>query len=269
MPVWRAAVNAQQWRDTALRVRERGGRLVALWASDETTRAAATPFTPHWAVRDGLLWLTLPMPLQPPEFPDLAAIFPDADRMQRAAFDLVGVRAADAQDQRRWLRHGAWPKGTYPLRKSFDARARAAAAAGQLCLRAGHGRRRARDPGRAGACGHHRARSLPLLGGGRARAAPGGASRVHAQGHREALRVAQRARGVAASPGASAATRRSPTPGPMRWRRRVPRASHRRRARCGCARCSWSASASPTTWAIWASSPTTPAWPSAWRRCRA
>ncbi len=120
MPVWRAAVNAQQWRDTALRVRNRGGRLVALWGSDETTRSGGYAVHAALGVRDGLLWLTLPMLLQPPEFPDLAAIFPDADRMQRAAFDLVGVRAADAQDQRRWLRHGAWPKGTYPLRKSFD-----------------------------------------------------------------------------------------------------------------------------------------------------
>ncbi len=50
---------------------------------------------------------------QPPEFPDLADIFPAANRMQRAAFDLVGVRAADAEDQRRWLRHGAWPKGSF------------------------------------------------------------------------------------------------------------------------------------------------------------
>jgi Ni,Fe-hydrogenase III large subunit/Ni,Fe-hydrogenase III component G len=121
MPAWRATVDAQQWRDIAQRVRERGGRLVALWASDETSRASGYAVHAALGLRDGLLWLTLPMPLQPPEFPDLAAIFPAADRMQRAAFDLVGARAGDAQDQRRWLRHGAWPKGTYPLRKSFDA----------------------------------------------------------------------------------------------------------------------------------------------------
>jgi Ni,Fe-hydrogenase III large subunit/Ni,Fe-hydrogenase III component G len=121
MPVWRATVDAQQWRETTLRVRGRGGRLVALWAGDETNRAGGYVVHAALCVRDGLLWLTLPTALQPPEFPDLAGIFPDADRMQRAAFDLVGVRAADAQDQRRWLRHGAWPKGTYPLRKGFDA----------------------------------------------------------------------------------------------------------------------------------------------------
>lgn len=121
MPVWRALVGAQHWREAALRVRERSGRLVTLWASDETTRGGGYAVHAALGVRDGLVWLTLPLPLQPPEYPDLAGIFPDADRMQRAAFDLLGVRAADAQDQRRWLRHGAWPKGTYPLRKSFDA----------------------------------------------------------------------------------------------------------------------------------------------------
>jgi len=121
MPAWRATVAADQWRETARRVRERGGRLVALWASDETARTGGYAAHAALAVRDGLLWLTLPIVHDPAEFPDISAIFPDADRMQRAAFDLVGVRAADAEDQRRWLRHGAWPKGTYPLRKSFDA----------------------------------------------------------------------------------------------------------------------------------------------------
>jgi Ni,Fe-hydrogenase III large subunit/Ni,Fe-hydrogenase III component G len=120
MPVWRATVDAQQWRDTALRLRERGRRLVALWGSDEQPRGSGFAVHVALTVRDGLLWMTLPIPVQPAEFPDLARIFPSADRMQRATFDLLGIRAADAQDQRRWLRHGAWPKGTYPLRKSFD-----------------------------------------------------------------------------------------------------------------------------------------------------
>src|SRR5690606_5949708 len=35
-------------------------------------------------------------------------------RMQRAARDLAGVRADEA-DQRPWLRHGAWSDGQYPL----------------------------------------------------------------------------------------------------------------------------------------------------------
>jgi Ni,Fe-hydrogenase III large subunit len=44
--------------------------------------------------------------------------------MQRAAYDLVGVHAEGGADHRKWLRHGAWPAGTFPLRKDFDASAR-------------------------------------------------------------------------------------------------------------------------------------------------
>ena len=69
------------------------------------------------------------------------------------------------------------------------------------------GRRRARDPGRPGARGHHRARAFPLLGRRREGAAARGAPRLHAQGHREALRAMSLARRRIGSPGASPATR--------------------------------------------------------------
>ena len=49
------------------------------------------------------------------EYPDLSPIFPAAERLQRAAFDLVGVRAAGG-DTRPWLRHAAWPADAHPLR---------------------------------------------------------------------------------------------------------------------------------------------------------
>jgi Ni,Fe-hydrogenase III large subunit/Ni,Fe-hydrogenase III component G len=124
MPVWRGAVDAAAWGATAQAVREQGGRLVALWGSDE----AADGFAVHaaLAVRQGVLWLTLPLAGRQPEYPDLGAVFPAARRMQRAAYDLLGVRATGA-DARKWVRHGAWPDGEFPLRKSFDARAPAGA----------------------------------------------------------------------------------------------------------------------------------------------
>jgi Ni,Fe-hydrogenase III large subunit/Ni,Fe-hydrogenase III component G len=120
MPVWRADVDADTWRGAAQAVREQGGRLVALWGSDE----AADRFAVHvaLAVREGVLWLTLPLYGRQPEYPDLGAVYPAAQRMQRAAYDLLGIRAAGA-DARKWLRHAAWAAGEFPLRKSFDARA--------------------------------------------------------------------------------------------------------------------------------------------------
>ena len=114
-----ASVDAAHWLTQCRQVRDDGGRLIALWGSDE--RAQAAGFAVHCALatHDGLLWLTLPLDAQHPSYPDISSVFPVAARMQRAVFDLLGVPAADAADQRQWLRHGAWRDGQFPLRKDF------------------------------------------------------------------------------------------------------------------------------------------------------
>ncbi|HEY6865117.1 MAG TPA: NADH-quinone oxidoreductase subunit C [Burkholderiales bacterium] len=101
-------------------VRGERGRLVSLWGSDETTRAGGYALHLALALPSKLLWLSVPLPAARPEFADLSDIFPQADRMQRAARDLVGIRAVGGDD-RKWLRHGAWPEDVHPLRKDFDA----------------------------------------------------------------------------------------------------------------------------------------------------
>jgi Ni,Fe-hydrogenase III large subunit/Ni,Fe-hydrogenase III component G len=124
VPAFRADVDAAQWVEACRAVQEQGGRLVALWASD--ARSEGRGYFAHAAlvVRGGLVVLSLP--LAGTSYPDVAAIFPAADRMQRAAFDLLGVSAAGADDRRRWLRHAAWPADVFPLREdslpSRDAR---------------------------------------------------------------------------------------------------------------------------------------------------
>ena len=103
-------------------------RLVALWGSDERDRGAKHGFALHLAfdLSPGLVCLTLPLPTDDPQYPDLSIIFPSVERMQRAARDLVGIRP-DAGDQRSWLRHDNWPAEHYPLRRDtpdqrFDAK---------------------------------------------------------------------------------------------------------------------------------------------------
>jgi Ni,Fe-hydrogenase III large subunit/Ni,Fe-hydrogenase III component G len=115
LPAWHAST--QDLRAIAEKARAQKARLVALWASDERTS-----FSLHVAfgLRAGLLWLTVPLEREQPRYPGIADLFPAASRMQRAAYDLVGVHAQGGADHRKWLRHGAWPAGQFPLRKDFE-----------------------------------------------------------------------------------------------------------------------------------------------------
>ncbi|MGH8719212.1 MAG: NADH-quinone oxidoreductase subunit C, partial [Burkholderiales bacterium] len=118
MPVWRGRVEAQQWRAVCRQVRDQRGSLVALWGADNNDRGDGFAVHAALAVKLGLMVIALP--LADESFPDISDIFPAANRMQRAVFDLFGLRAEGAHDQRKWLRHAGWPETVYPLRKSFD-----------------------------------------------------------------------------------------------------------------------------------------------------
>jgi Ni,Fe-hydrogenase III large subunit/Ni,Fe-hydrogenase III component G len=123
LPAWHAAIEPANLRPAMERARAHKGRLVTLWASDETPRGAGYALHLALGLRAGLAWLTVPLDREHPRYPGIADIFPAASRMQRAAYDLVGVHAQGSADRRKWLRHGAWPGGEFPLRKDFDAAA--------------------------------------------------------------------------------------------------------------------------------------------------
>ncbi len=130
-PVWRTRCAAGQWLAAAEAIAAAGGRLAALWASDE--RDAGEGYAVHalLAAHEGLLWLELPLAEPAAGYPDLSAAFPSARRMQRAACDLVGVRALAPDgappDSRGWLRHGAWAADAHPLRRDVALDAQLAA----------------------------------------------------------------------------------------------------------------------------------------------
>lgn len=119
MPVWRGNVTPEEWCAVANAIHDKGGRLIALWGSDQ--RAEGGGFAIHAAmnIRPGLLWLTLPLAAEQPQYPSLATIFPSASRMQRATYDMLGINTMDGGDRRPWLRHAAWPPDQFPLRKDF------------------------------------------------------------------------------------------------------------------------------------------------------
>jgi len=118
--IWRGRMEAGQLLALTRAVKEEGGQLIALWGSDD--RHLGDGFAIHAAFLTGagLAWVSSALPADEPAYPDLAHIFPQADRMQRATFDLLGITASDAVDDRKWLRHGAWPANVFPLRKDYS-----------------------------------------------------------------------------------------------------------------------------------------------------
>jgi Ni,Fe-hydrogenase III large subunit len=98
--VERHTIDAADWIPLHLSVKEDGGRLGALWASDGPSVVHAL-----CVVHERLLRLDLP--LSDRSYPDLSAVFPAAARMQRAIRDLHGFSAG--QDERPWLIHGDAP----------------------------------------------------------------------------------------------------------------------------------------------------------------
>src|SRR4030095_16808541 len=63
---------------------------------------------------DLVLVARLYLPTGETTYPGLEDLFPCAARMQRAAADLTGILARNA-DPRPWLRHAAWPAEYRPL----------------------------------------------------------------------------------------------------------------------------------------------------------
>lgn len=124
--IWRGHTEAARLPELARAVKEEGGRLVALWGTDDResgTQMDGDGFSIHIAcvTANGLAWVSAPLAANAPAYPDLSAIFPQADRMQRATFDLLGICAEGAVDGRKWLRHNAWGADEFPLRKDFTA----------------------------------------------------------------------------------------------------------------------------------------------------
>jgi Ni,Fe-hydrogenase III large subunit/Ni,Fe-hydrogenase III component G len=123
-PAFRAVIEPGRLREVCEQARAKDARLVALWGSDETPRGAGFALHIALALARGLVWLTVPLAREHPRYRGIADLFPAANRMQRAAYDLLGIHAEENPDHRKWLRHGAWPGGAFPLRKDFDAASR-------------------------------------------------------------------------------------------------------------------------------------------------
>ena len=118
VPAQRCPVGSGQLLAACRLAWEQGGRLVALWASDERDRDRGFLLRALLGDADGFTLLEHTLPDGGARYPDLSSIFPVAGRMQRTVFDLVGLEC-DADDQRPWLWQAAWPIDVFPLRRDF------------------------------------------------------------------------------------------------------------------------------------------------------
>jgi len=99
------------WREITQNLAASGSRLLALWVDGTSPTAAVLA---AYQCDGAILVIQLRLPPREDGYPTIADLFPAAARMERAAADLTGVRAQDA-DQRPWLRHAAWPSSYAPL----------------------------------------------------------------------------------------------------------------------------------------------------------
>jgi Ni,Fe-hydrogenase III large subunit/Ni,Fe-hydrogenase III component G len=115
--LWRGcATDGEDLLRFAMSVHRHEGRLAALWGTDERAQEGVYRLHCVFALDEGWQWLSLALPPDNPVYPDLSGVFAAANRMQRAARDMVGI-VSDGEDQRPWLRHGGWPADWYPLRR--------------------------------------------------------------------------------------------------------------------------------------------------------
>ena len=120
LPAFRVQVPSGQLVPACKLASDAGAMLVALWASDERDRDGGALVRVLLRDAAGLAVLETRLPdLPDARYGDVSTVFPAAARMQRAAFDLVGV-ASDADDQRPWAWMASWPIDRFPLRRDFE-----------------------------------------------------------------------------------------------------------------------------------------------------
>lgn len=105
-------IDAADWRDLAQDIAAAGGRLLALWGTQRPDQGQVLHAVAMGQSR--VLFVTVLQFADAAPFASVADVFPAAGRMQRAIFDLSGIRFT-ATDTRPWLRHSAWPADVFPL----------------------------------------------------------------------------------------------------------------------------------------------------------
>lgn len=109
-------VNSDDWCRLAEILHSFDMRWAAGWAEQGTTE-----YQVHacFARRRCYLQLVTRLALQKPQIPSQAGVYPAASRSERHTRDMYGIEFSGDTDARPWIRHEAWSKHEYPLRKDF------------------------------------------------------------------------------------------------------------------------------------------------------
>ncbi len=120
LPCRRLRAGTVDWRSIAGSLRAGNATLLTVWGADDRDRDGRFRIFAAFVDRDGITVLEHAMDAgEHPTYPSLAELFPAAGRMERAVFDLLGIRSTQP-DHRGWLRHSGWPKDVFPLRRDAD-----------------------------------------------------------------------------------------------------------------------------------------------------
>jgi Ni,Fe-hydrogenase III large subunit len=116
--VYGLVADADHWISAAAALGKAGASLLALWGSDDRDRDQCLRVRAAYLLPDRVFVVEHAM-LAEAAYPALTPWFPIADRLQRALYDLLGIRAQGG-DTRPWLRHGGWPEDVFPLRRDVS-----------------------------------------------------------------------------------------------------------------------------------------------------
>lgn len=111
----------EKFRDAARELKNAGFRLVAEWASDETSFVKGFAVYAAYNNRGkDFLIVKAEVPHYDPVFPSITKKFVSAYRFERQIHSLMGLIPEGHPDLRPWIKHEDWPAEAFPLRKKFD-----------------------------------------------------------------------------------------------------------------------------------------------------
>ena len=104
-------------------LRDLGGRLMSLFATDEREEAGRFLLHQIWSLPAQRTFLEVAAPIDPaaPLFPSITAAHPVANWFEREVMDGFGLVPDGHPNPLRVALHDDWPEGAWPLRKDFPA----------------------------------------------------------------------------------------------------------------------------------------------------